>query len=74
MLFFIGILCGFAIAVLWGLYLVAKPKPEPVKPTCHVASSGVESVPVAHARLLNHALEQAGHDKLFELPGQHTRH
>ena len=70
---FLGAMIGVAATLLFAMWLANKPKqPEAIKPVCHVASSGTETVNVAHARLLNHALEQAGAGKLFEIPT--TRH
>jgi hypothetical protein len=47
MLFFLGVTIGIAATLLFAMWLATKnPKSEAVKPVCHVASSGVESVNV----------------------------
>jgi hypothetical protein len=78
MSFFFGAVCGFAIAVLWGLYLVAKPKADanPATPTFsaigHDLSGKSATMDAAHARMLKNVLRSASDGKLWEIPT--TRH
>jgi hypothetical protein len=77
MIFFLGVVCGIAIVILYALWLAAKPKP--VTPaangisTCSVSMSGDQTPEVVQIdkQMLEKILRAHGADKLGII---HTRH
>jgi xanthosine utilization system XapX-like protein len=68
MLFFLGVVCGIAIVILYALYLAArKPKEAPATPTCNVIGLGGSSVTDLDAAWVKRILTQIDRQTLTEI-------